>query len=354
MPKARLMGTKSILITGASGEVGHGLIEHFSGDGGSKIVALDMNDLSPALRRPNVEFIKGDILDPALVSKLRSDYRFDYIFHLAALLSTSGEKDPLRAHRVNVEGSLNMLEIARAHTEVSGTRTVFIFPSTIAVYGLSKGEHSQSLKTKEDLYLNPITIYGANKLYIERLGCYYSDHFRLLSTETMPRIDFRAVRFPGLISSETMPTGGTSDYGAEILHAAVKGQDYECFVTPEATLPFMAMPDAIRAIVELSQAKAENLSRRVYNVNAFSVSAAEIQSEVKKYFPGSAVSYKPHQKRLSIVESWPKGVDDSAARNDWGWRAMLDFKAAFETYLIPGVMRQYGLKNPDAAAASCH
>lgn len=348
------METKTILITGASGEVGHGLIEHFAADKSVKIVALDMNELSPTLLRPNLEFMKGDILDSALISRLTSGYRFDCIFHLAALLSTSGEKDPLRAHRVNVEGSLNMLEIARAHTEASGKRTVFIFPSTIAVYGLSSAEHQNSSRTKEDFFLNPITIYGANKLYVERLGCYYSDHFRLLSSENTARIDFRAVRFPGLISAETMPTGGTSDYGAEILHSAVKGQPYECFVTPEATLPFMVMPDAVRALVELAQANPQNLSRRIYNVNAFSVSAAEIHSEVKKYFPGSTVSYKPHQKRLSIVESWPKGVDDSAARSDWGWKADLDFAASFEKYLIPGVMRQYGLKTGAAAMASCH
>lgn len=347
------MKNLTILITGASGEVGHGLIHHFAANVNDQIVAIDMKDLDSTLVSKNVTFIKGDILDQNLISKLKSEYKFDYIFHLAALLSTSGEKDPLRAHRVNVEGSLNMLEIARTHSEERGKPTVFIFPSTIAVYGLSASEHKNSDKTAEGSYLNPITIYGANKLYVERLGCYYSEHFKSLAPDAPTRIDFRAVRFPGLISSETVPTGGTSDYGAEILHAAVKGEAYECFVTPEATLPFMAMPDALRALVELAVAKPEFIKQRIYNVNAFSVSAVQIYNEVRKYFPGSTISYKPHQKRLSIVESWPKGIDDSAALREWGWKAKLDFSSAFESYLIPGVMKQYGLGSKESARASC-
>jgi len=192
-------------------------------------------------------------------------------------------------------------------------------------------------------------MYGCNKLYCEHLGRYYSRHYRQLAADfaSGPTVDFRCLRFPGLISAETIPTGGTSDYGPEMLHAAAKGPPYNCFVRPDTRLPFMVMPDAIKSLITLEAADGARLTQFVYNVTSFNPTAQEIYDITTKAFPGARISFEVDPRRQKIVDSWPEDVDDSAARRDWDWQPDYDQKRAFEEYLIPAIRQQYiGLANP--------
>ena len=157
-------------------------------------------------------------------------------------------------------------------------------------------------------------------------------------------IDFRCVRFPGLLSPDTLPSGGTSDYGSEMIHAAAQGNDYECFVRPDTTIPFMAMADAAEVLTQLAEAPKDKLKSFVYNVAGFSVSAEQIAKEVKKFFPKFNISYKVNPARQKIVDSWPVDVDDTRAQKDWGWKKKYDFKKTFSEYLIPKIKRRYQSK----------
>ena len=195
---------------------------------------------------------------------------------------------------------------------------------------------------REEQWNVPITMYGCNKLYDEHLGRYFTHHFRQLGALSQAaRLDFRALRFPGLISAETVPTGGTSDYGPEMLHAAAQGKPYACFVGPDARIPFMAMPDATSALVRILEAERESLTSTVYNIGGFSASAHEIAERVRRSFPDADISYAPDAVRARIVDSWPEAVDDSRARRDWGWKNAYDFDRAFDEYLMPGIMARY-------------
>jgi nucleoside-diphosphate-sugar epimerase len=194
---------------------------------------------------------------------------------------------------------------------------------------------------REDDFAHPTTMYGCNKLYCEELGRYYARHYKQLSVDLNPHVDFRAVRFPGLISATTQPSGGTSDYAPEMIHAAARGEPYACFVRPDTTIPFMAMPDASDALRKLAAAPRERLTRTAYNVGAFSRSAAEIREVVAAAFPRAQITYKIDAKRQGIVDSWPADVDDSAARADWGFQPAYDFERAFREYLIPTIGSQY-------------
>jgi nucleoside-diphosphate-sugar epimerase len=188
-------------------------------------------------------------------------------------------------------------------------------------------------------------MYGCNKLYCELLGGYYARHYKQLSADAATRrVDFRCVRFPGLISALTLPSGGTSDYAPEMIHAAAKGEPYACFVRPDTTIPFMAMPDGVDALLALASAPREQLTRTAYNLGAFNPSAAEIRDMVLKAFPGATITYSVDDKRQRIVDSWPADVDDSAARADWGFKPAYDLSRAFETYLIPEIRRRYTSK----------
>ena len=339
------MSEKAILITGAAGEVGHALVAHFAKKGGCRVVALDLA-AEPGYSYPHVHYIKADIRDKAIFESIDSKFDVTEIFHLAAVLSTGGEKNPLLAHEVNVEGGLNVLNLARSQGIKRGSATKVIFPSTIAVYGISDlATKAKAGKVKETDYLTPITMYGVNKLYVENLGRYYERYFQYLTrAENEATVDFRGVRFPGLLSSETIPTGGTSDYGPEMLHSAAQGKNYECFVEAGTTIPFMVMPDAVRVLLELANAPKAKLTLPVYNVTAFAPSAEQIHTEILKHFPDFKVTYKPHPKRLAICNSWPSDTDDSKARADWGWKADYDFSKAFSEYLVPAVTQRYSAK----------
>jgi nucleoside-diphosphate-sugar epimerase len=195
---------------------------------------------------------------------------------------------------------------------------------------------------KEDDFNFPKTMYGANKLYCEHLGRYYALHYKQLAADTHSgKVDFRCMRFPGLISAETVPSGGTSDYAPEMIHAAAEGTPYDCFVRPDTRIPFMAMPDAVDAIVRLMAAPRDKLTRQVYNVGAFAPTAAEVEAEVRAAFPKSAMGTKVDEKRQAIVDSWPADVDDSTARRDWGHAPKYDFASCFRDYLIPSIRDRY-------------
>lgn len=325
------------LITGISGEVGTGLIKKLRSQN-YKVVAADIKNPEKEISEFINKFYSCDISDKTTVDKIFDERNFDIVFHLASILSTGGEKNPELAAKVNIEGTLNLLEAATKQSIKNGKALKFIFPSSIAAYGLTNLEiKNQNSKVKESEHLNPITIYGISKLACENLGNYFSKNYRLLDTglDRDSLIDFRCVRFPGLLSPDTVPSGGTSDYGPEMVHAAAQGKNYECFVRPDSKIPFMAMADAADVLIGLAEAPKENLNNFVYNAHGFSVSALEIYEMTKKFFPKFEITYKIDPERQRIVDSWPEDVDDSNARRDWNWQPKYTFEKTFSEYLIP-------------------
>jgi len=333
------------LITGSSGEIGHGLIERLAASG-KPIVTLDLNPLASGLAHLVRKEYAGSILDPLLLDRIAAECEVDGVFHLAALLSTRSEFVPAFAHKVNVEGTLNLLEFAQKEGESHGRRVTFFYPSSVAVHGLpSLAVKASAGRVAEDDFNVPATMYGANKLACEHLGRYYARHYKQLSAgPPLSRIDFRSVRFPGLISAVTVPTGGTSDYAPEMIHAAAKGEAYACFARPDTRIPFMTMPDAVEAILQLVAAPAEALTRGVYNVTAFAPSAAEIEAAVRAAFPAARITTAVDEKRQAILDSWPADVNDDAARADWGHAPRHDFAAACRDYLFPRIRECYAGK----------
>lgn len=323
--------------------MGHGLIHAIRRSTDEKIIGLDLKPLEEGLRSQCVGAIVGDILDDHLLQRLVSEYEIQAIYHLAALLSTRAEYTPDIAHRVNVEGTLNLLKLAHEQARWHGHPVKFLFPSSIAVYGLPDLETKNTIGPLREVEWNfPTTMYGCNKAYSEHLGRYFARHYRQLAAERLQAgVDFRAIRFPGLISAVTMPAGGTSDYASEMIHAAAEGKPYACFVAEGTKLPFMVMPDAIKALVSLANAPGERLSQCVYNISAFSLSAGEIRDRVLAAFPSAEISFDPDRPRARIVDTWPGEVDDTHARHDWDWRPDYDVSAAFDTYLIPEITAHY-------------
>jgi len=349
-----------ILITGANGEIGHGLVtalsERISPKGipsalsgqepsGEHLIGLEIEELDPAIKDYLWESVTGNILDQTILDRLNSQYEFSAIYHLAALLSTRAEFSPATAHQVNVDGTLNLLSLAVDQARTQGRAVKFFFPSSIAVYGLAGLEEKNRVGAiSEEQYLFPQSMYGCNKLYCEMLGTYYARHYQQLTAEAGTiRVDFRALRFPGLISTMTAPSGGTTDYAPEMLHAAARDRPYDCFVREDTTIPFMTMPDAIRATLKLMDAPRQSLTRLVYNIRAFNPSAARLRERVLADFPKARIDFAVDQARQDMVDSWPSDVDDSAARNDWGWRPQHDFEKALSDYLVPGIRERYGV-----------
>jgi threonine 3-dehydrogenase len=332
-----------VLITGAGGEIGHGLIARLSEQGERAIVTLDVSRLDATIADKVDREITGTILDRGLLERVLSEFRVELVFHLAALLSTRSEFTPMTAHQVNVEGTLNLLEFAQHEAESHGRPVVFMYPSSIAAYGLTdRATKSAAAKVKEDEWPHPTTMYGCNKLYCEQLGTYYARHYKQLAAETLSgRVDFRCVRFPGLISAVTIPSGGTSDYAPEMIHSAAKGEPYACFVRPDTRIPFMAMPDGIDALMTFAAAPRPRLTRTTYNVAAFNPSADEIREAVLRAFPSARIDFDVDQKRQGILDTWPADVDDSSARHDWGFSPRYDFARAFHEYLVPTIRKRY-------------
>ena len=332
-----------VLITGASGEIGHGLIARLAADGSTTIVTLDVRSLEPDLGKMVHREIIGSITDAAVLDRILAEFDIDHVYHLAAYLSTRSEFTPVTAHQVNVEGTMNLLEFAQKQGESHGRPVVFLYPSSIAAYGLPDLEtKAKAGKVREEEFNTPTTMYGCNKLYCELLGRYYARHYKQLSAEPLAgKVDFRAVRFPGLISAVTVPSGGTSDYAPEMIHAAAKGDAYACFVRPDTRIPFMAMPDGVEVLLKLAAAPRKRLSKTAYNVGAFNPSAEEVRQVVLESFPGAAITYTNDVKRQGIVDTWPADVNDAAARADWGFSPQYDFSRAFSEYLIPTIRERY-------------
>lgn len=327
------------MITGAAGEIGHALIDRLS-EAGSELATLDLEPLDASLLTRVSRAYTGSVLDHELLETIQTDCAVIRIYHLAALLSTQSEFNPVGAHEVNVTGTLNLLEFAMSQARAHGRSVMFFYPSSIAVYGTPTDFGDRPVSERE--CSAPRTMYGSNKLYCEHLGRYYASYYKQLDTEGHANlVDFRSIRFPGLISALTMPSGGTSDYASEMIHAAANSEAYTCFVRPDTRIPFMAMPDAIDAILALTNREETDLSQHVYNVSAFNPSAAEIHELVAKVYPGAHVAFEPDTRRQAIVDSWPSAVDDRLARSDWGYSPRYDLVTCFHDYLIPTVSEIY-------------
>jgi len=310
-----------ILITGAGGQIGGDLIALLRARG-HQIVATDI-----AVQPDRVPFSSEvawhhlDVTDMGGVLALFRQICPDRVFHLAAVLSARGEEIPQFTYRVNELGTFNVLEASRE----TGVKQV-IFTSSIAVFGPGTPD-----PTPDDAVRNPTTMYGVNKSSGELLGTYYHRRYGF---------DFRAVRFPGLISA-AMPGGGTSDYTVHMYVDAVRIGAYESFCRPDTVIPLMYMPDALRALVELSEADEARLSRRVYNITAFSPRADEIASTVVKRVPGAKLTFRVDPRRQAILDSWPRRLDDRTARSDWGWKPEFDLEQMSDD-LVPRIRALLG------------
>lgn len=336
------MSVKNVLITGACGEIGQALVQGLAQKGGYQVVAADMMPLPESIKSLVAEHVQGDLVNKV---KIFYDYDFDIIFHLAASLSSKAEVATEEAHRINVEGTMQLLMMAAYRSEKYKKEVKFLFPSSIAAYGMGCIETKKAAgRVKEDEYNTPQTMYGCNKLYCEKLGMYYSRYNgqRHLDVNPPVMLDFRAIRFPGLVSAFTLPSGGTSDYGPEMLHAAAQGKPYSCFVREDTRISFMAMPDAIKSLLMLTDVPRKKLSHTVYNIAAFALTAGEFRDRAVKAFPNAKITFEPNPRRQGIVDSWPEDVDDSLARADWNWKPDYDVDAFFDDYFLPQIRKRYG------------
>ncbi len=299
------MQTQKILITGSNGQIGTVLSDKLIDIFGLDNVIL--TDIAANNHKRGI-YEKLDILNTAHFQELIDDYQITQIYHLASLLSASGEKAPMRTWDINFNGLLNILELARKNN----IKKLF-FPSSIAVFG----DTTPKENTPQDVPLVPDTVYGIGKVAGELWINYYANRYKL---------DIRSLRYPGIISHESMPGGGTTDYAVEIFHYAVKKEKYTCFLKEDTVMPMMYMEDAINATIQLMQAPAENIKIRYgYNLGAFSFSPKEIYNEILKYIPDFEIEYKPDF-RQQIADSWVKRIDDSRARQDWGWKEKYNFE----------------------------
>ena len=335
------MTETQVLVTGACGEIGQALVQGLAQRGGYRIVSADLVPLPDAIVSLVDEHVRRDLVNTV---KHFYDYDFDVVFHLAASLSSKAEESPEMAHRINVEGTMQMLAMAAYRSEKYEKRVKFLFPSSIAAYGFKDlTEKTTAGRVKEDEYNAPQTMYGCNKLYCEKLGVYYSKFLGQRHLEPHPptMLDFRAIRFPGLVSAFTIPSGGTSDYGPEMLHAAAQGRPYACFVREDTKISFMAMPDAVKSLLMLMDAPRENLACPVYNIAAFSLTAGEFRDWAVRSFPSAQVTFEPNLRRQGIVDSWPEDLDDSKARQEWDWAPDYDVDRFFDEYFLPEIKKRY-------------
>jgi nucleoside-diphosphate-sugar epimerase len=301
---------KKIMVTGATGQIGSELtLELRRRFGGDNVVAVG-HTKKPSdnlLRSGPFEFI--DLNEKAGLEKAVRNYDIDTVYHLAAVLSATGEQNPQLAWNVNMNSLFNLLEIAREH----GLVKVF-WPSSIAVFS----SPAPRVNTPQETILKPKTMYGVTKVAGELLCNYYFLHFGL---------DVRSVRYPGIIGTEVLPSGGTTDYAVAIFYEAIKNKRYTCFVRENTVLPMMYMPDCIKATVGLMEADKSSIKRHDgYNVAGMSFSAGDLTAEIKKYIPQFRCEYKPDF-RQKIADSWPMSIDDSVARREWGWKPSYDLAA---------------------------
>jgi nucleoside-diphosphate-sugar epimerase len=303
------MRKEKILVIGASGQIGVELTLALRKIyGNANVVASDLREENELLKGSG-PYVSMDVMNKEMLHVQVIRQNITQIYHLAAILSATGEKNPNLAWHLNMQGLLHVLEIA--HEEK--LKKIY-WPSSIAVFGPTSPKQDCPQQT----IIEPTTVYGISK-YAGEFWCnYYFHRFG---------VDVRSLRYPGLISYKSAPGGGTTDYAIEIFHEALEHKKYECFLKEDTYLPMMYMPDAIRATIELMEADAEKISIRTsYNISSMSFSPKEIAASIKKHIPEFKVSYKPDY-RQAIADSWPQSIDDSVARKDWGWKEEYDLSA---------------------------
>jgi nucleoside-diphosphate-sugar epimerase len=302
-----------ILVTGSLGQIGSELVLKLREKYGTEnIIASDVRDLQDQSFQP---FEKLDVLDYNNIENIIKKYQITKIYHLAAILSANGENNPQLCWNINMNGLVNILEIARIYKIKQ-----IITPSSIAAFGPETPKYD----VPQETILLPKTIYGVTKVAGELLCDYYVKKFGM---------DIRGIRYPGLISSKTLPGGGTTDYAVDIFYKAVEGKKYTCFLNENTILPMMYMDDAIRGTIELAEANFEDLTYYSnYNFAAVSFSCKEVAEEIKKHYPNFDIEYKPDF-RQQIADSWPRSIDDKIAQKDWGWKAEFDLAKIAETMI---------------------
>lgn len=298
---------KKILVTGAVGQIGSEItMELRKRYGNDNVLATGRKTKPSKTLRDSGPFEFIDITKKETVEKVIKEYDIDTIYNMAAILSAVGEERPIVCWNVNINGMYNILELAH---EYEMTR-VFV-PSSIAAFG----PETPRTNTPQETVLKPKTMYGVTKVAGELLGDYYFKRFGL---------DIRGVRYPGIISSETLPGGGTTDYAVEIFYEAIKNKKYTCFVKKDTVLPMMYMPDCIKGTINLMEADISKLKHHCdFNMASMSFSAGELAAEIKKHIPEFKCIYKPDF-RQAIADTWPQSIDDSAARKEWGWKPTYD------------------------------
>ncbi|RLI54832.1 MAG: NAD-dependent epimerase [Candidatus Thorarchaeota archaeon] len=305
---------KRILVTGSYGQIGTELVGALRKRYGGENVIATGRKKPPKVLTQDGPYFHLDILDTNEIHSLLVNYDIDIVIHNASVLSAVGEKNPQLAYKTNVEGAYNVLEAVRALN-----LDQVMIPSSIAAFGPSTPKDN----TPNDVIMRPTTMYGVTKVFIELLGEYYTQRFGT---------DFRSLRYPGIISSEALPGGGTTDYAVEIFYEALKNKKYTCFLAEDAELPMMYMPDCIKSTIDLIEADASRLVHRSFNVTAMSFTPAEIAEEIKKHIPEFEITYEPDF-RQKIAQSWPRSIDDSAAREEWGWKPDYDLSAMVKDML---------------------
>ena len=294
---------KRIMITGAAGQIGSELLKVLRAKyGGDCVLAADIQELADPALRESGPFEFCDVTKREAIEAIVLRHGIDTIYHLAAILSANGEKKPHLAWDVNINGTYNILETAREHRLLR----VYI-PSSIAAFGPETPRES----TPQETILRPKTIYGVTKVAGELLADYYVRRFA---------VDVRGSRFPGIISHETLPGGGTTDYAVAIFYEAVKNKRYTCFLRKDTRLPMMYMPDCLKSVIDLMDADFSRLRHHAdFNLAAMSFTPADLAAEIRKHIPEFICDYRPDF-RQSIADSWPMSIDDSAARYEWGWK----------------------------------
>jgi len=296
--------TKRILIIGANGQIGCELVDALALEYGANNVIA--SDIAPNSMYGAAHYQQLDVLDAERIAHVVAQYEITDVYQLAALLSVTGEQAPLKAWRLNMDGLLNILELARVRNAAGKPLQVF-WPSSIAAFG----PNTPPVKTPQMTTMDPTTIYGISKLAGERLCEYYFTKYG---------VDVRSIRYPGIISYKSPPGGGTTDYAIAIFHAALRGEPYDCFLSADTALPMIYMPDAIRATIELMKAPAEKIKiRSSYNVAGISFNPKEIAAEIQRHHPEFVVNFRPDH-RQAIADTWPDSLDDSKASADWSWR----------------------------------
>ena len=295
------MKNQQILVIGAGGQLGSELVQAlWERHGKDNVIASDIKDPGGILAQGRFQIL--DVLNQKLLFDFIGKNKITQIYHLAAVLSATGEKNPKFAWHLNMDGLIHVLDAA-----VEFNVEKLYWPSSIAVFG----PHTPKQNTPQDTIMDPSTIYGISKLAGERWCDWY---FRTHG------LDVRSLRYPGLIGYKTKPGGGTTDYAVDIFFKALAEKKYVCFLKPDTYLPMMFMDDAIKATLDLMDAPAERITvRSSYNISAMSFSPSEIAAEIKKHIPGFSISYQPDFRQV-IADSWPKSMDDSRARKDWGWK----------------------------------